>query len=99
MIALPFLMSGETTVKDYLKFSKLTGAGREGFAGSAEFWDYLAAAHDLTIFWQFIPPDCYYNRSCMANKLKLGMLIVNIYHFFIRKNCLWKCLENLKNPQ
>ena len=50
LIALPFVL-GETSVKDYLDKSKLSGAGRNGFANAPEIYDYLAAGHELTIFW------------------------------------------------
>lgn len=43
VIALPFCLFGESTVADYIHRSKLTGAGRNGVAGAAAFWDYLAA--------------------------------------------------------
>ena len=43
VIALPFVLFGESTVADYIQRSKLTGAGRNGIAGAAAFWDYLAA--------------------------------------------------------
>lgn len=31
----------------------------------------------------------------MADKLKIGLIAVNIYHFFFRKKCLIPCLQNL----
>lgn len=54
LIALPFVIN-DTKVKDYLDRSKLSGAGRNGFAGAPRFWDYLASDYTLTIFWGFIP--------------------------------------------
>ena len=77
---------------DYIQRSKLTGAGRDGIAGAALFWNYLAAHRDLSIFWTFIPYDTYFCQHCFADKLKIGMVLVNIYHFFIRKMCLVPCL-------
>lgn len=50
MVALPFVLT-ESTVEDYIIRSKLTGAGRNGINDAPEFWDYLAADYDLTIFW------------------------------------------------
>merc|ERR1712178_536112 len=73
----------------------LTGAGRNGIAGAAAFWDYMAAHRDLTIFWGFIPEHIYFDKAALSDKLKIGMLAVNIYHFFIRKKCLIPCLQNL----
>ena len=53
LVALPFVLN-DTTVDDYLVRSKLIGAGRNGIAYAEEHWDYIAALHYLTIFWQFI---------------------------------------------
>ena len=79
----------------YIHRSKLTGAGRDGIAGAAEFWNYLAAHRDLSIFWTFISEETYFNKEAFADKLKIGMVLVNIYHFFFRKMCLIPCLTNL----
>jgi len=73
----------------------LTGAGRNGIAKAARFWDYMAAHRSLSIFWTFIEFDCYFHYPCLALKLRISMLIVNIYHFFGRKWCFPRCYENL----
>jgi len=86
---------GETSVEDYIVRSKLTGAGRKGASNSLEHWDYLAADKPLSIFWTFLSWDCYYDRTCMADPVKIGILVVNVYHFFVRKWCLPQCLNNL----
>jgi hypothetical protein len=70
----------------------LTGAGRDGIAGAAEFWNYLAAHQELSIFWTFISKETYFNKEAFADKLKIGMILVNIYHFFFRKMCFIPCL-------
>lgn len=88
---------GETTVKDYIQRSKLTGAGRNGIAGSPEHFDYLAAVHELTIFWQFLDRDTYMDRTKFADPVKLVMLSCQIYNFFLRRWCLPRCFENLFN--
>lgn len=95
MIATPFCLFGETTVADYIHRSKLTGAGRNGVAGAAAFWDYLAAHQELSIFWTFIPSDVYFNKEAFSDKVKIGMVVANIWHFFIRKGALVPCFQNL----
>ena len=92
VIALPFLL---TAPLDYLIRSKLTGAGRNGIQGSAAFWDYLAAHQSLSIFWTFLPEELYFDKSKLANTVKLVIPAVNVWFFFVRKNCLPKCLHNL----
>lgn len=91
VISLPFVL-GETTVADYIHRSKLTGAGRNGIAGAALFWDYLAAHRSLSIFWTFIDEETYFDKSAMADKLKIGLIGMNIYHFFFKQKCLIPCL-------
>lgn len=55
----------------------------------------MAAHRALSIFWTFIPEDCYFHWPCLALPLKIAMLALNIYHFFVRKWCLPRCLTNL----
>jgi hypothetical protein len=86
---------GDSTVQDYIIRSKLTGAGRNGIQGSAEFWDYLAAHKGLSIFWTFLSDEVYFDKSAFSDKVKIGILAVNVWFFFVRKNCLWQCLDNL----
>lgn len=93
-LALPFLL-GNTSIADYIERSKLTGAGRNGVQSSAHFWDYLAAHHGLTILWNFVDEKCYFDKSCLSDKVKVGMLLANIWFFFVRKNCIPQCLKNL----
>jgi len=78
---------GETGVKDYLDRSKFSGAGRGGLGGFPEFFDYMAADYTTTIFWGFIPRECYVNFSCLALKLRIAIPAINVFHFFIRKGC------------
>jgi hypothetical protein len=85
---LPFLL-GESTISDYIIRSKLTGAGRNGIAHAAAFWDYLAAHKDLSIFWTFLSERVYFDKALFSDKVKIGMLFVNIYHFFLRKGCFY----------
>ena len=95
VIALPFCLIGESTVADYIHRSKLTGAGRNGVAGAAAFWDYLAAHQSLSIFWTFIPEETYFCKECFSDKVKITMIAANIWNFFVRKWALPKCIINL----
>lgn len=85
-MALPFLL-GETSVADYLERSKLTGAGRNGIAGAAPFWDYLASEWSYTIFWSWINEDTFYDKALFSDRVKLCILVANVWHFFFRKWC------------
>lgn len=80
-LALPFLM-GETTPRNYIHRSKLTGAGRNGIQGAAEFWDYLAAHKELSIFWTFVSDEVYFNKHKLSVRVKLGILAANVWYFF-----------------
>ena len=52
----------------------------------------------MTIFWHgFIDFHCYHDSNCLSYYAKLGILLVNIWHFFIRKWCLPRCISNLKS--
>lgn len=94
VIALPFLL-GETSISDYLIRSKFTGQGRNGIDGADEIWDYLAAHIDNSMLFTWVPYDCYQDRTCMADRLFPLILIINVYHFFIRKWCTVQCFKNL----
>ena len=94
IVALPFVL-GDSTVANYIHRSKLTGAGRNGILYAAQFWDYCAAARDLSIFYSWWDPDTYYQKEKFADIVKRAMLLSNIYHFFIRKNSTPRCFENL----
>jgi hypothetical protein len=89
LVAVPFLIpfGGETSVEDYLIKSKLTGAGRNGFAGAAAYFDYLASHPGNTIFFSWLDRDCYFDKECFSDRVKIGILVVNVWHFFIRKWC------------
>ena len=87
----------ESTVSDYIRRSKLTGQGRNGIAFAEEFWDFLAAHYDLSIFWKFIPKQMYFHSKGLHVFCKVSMLSFNIYHFFIKKGCFEPCWENFTN--
>ena len=95
MLAYPFL-STETLIGDYLQRSKLTGAGRRGIQGSPEFWNYLAAHKDLSILWTFLPHHLYFDKAFFADRVKIAMLLSNVWFFFIRKACIIDCFDNLR---
>lgn len=89
---MPFVL-GDSTVADYIHRSKLTGAGRNGVAGAAPFWDYLAAHQDLSITWTFIPHDMYFHEPHFATPVKITMLVCNVWNFFVRKKLFPKMLH------
>lgn len=88
---------GETTVRDYIQRSKLTGAGRNGIQGAAEFWDYLAAHQELSIFWTFVSKEFYFARNRLSTYCSLAIPFVNVWFFFVRKNYFPECWSNLLN--
>jgi hypothetical protein len=88
-------MFGDSTVADYIHRSKLTGAGRNGVAGAAPFWDYLAAHRELSIFWTFVPTELYFVKAEFSDKVKACMLATNVWHFFVRKRAFQPCIDNL----
>jgi hypothetical protein len=87
ILALPFVAWGDTSVRKYLFYSKFSLEGRGGIGGSLPLYDYMASNHDSTIFWRFIPKEIYEVKELLADRLKLGVILTNIFHFFIRKNC------------
>ena len=94
VISLPFTLT-DTNYKDYLVRTKFTGAGR--VTPSEPFWDFVASRYDHSIFWTFIPQECYESWPCLPQKLRIAMFGLNIYHFFFRKWCLPRCLGNLRS--
>ena len=75
--------------------SKLTGAGRNGRAGASKIYDYMAAVQGLSILWTWVPHDLYIDKERFSDRLFKAMILINIWHFFVRKWCLPKCLDNL----
>lgn len=96
LLAVPFVL-GETTWDVYLKKSKLTGAGAEGYLGRAKIYDYMASSFDSTITWGWLSDDLYNSGEPLRNKLMGFMLFANVWFFFVRKNLLPACLNNLFN--
>ena len=94
-LALPFTVWGETSWRKYLFYSKFTLEGRGGIGGAEPIYDYMSSNHYATIFWKFLSEEVYNDKATTADRLKLAMILANIYHFFIRKNCFMKCINNL----
>ena len=94
LVASPFIM-GETSIADYIHRSKLTGAGRNGIHYAAAFWDYCAAHRSLSIFYTWWPEEDYFIKERFSDIVKRAMLLTNIYHFFVKQNCIYQCFENL----
>ena len=89
LVSLPFVLT-DTPVKEYIERSKFTGGGRD--VPGEWHYRFMAASHTSTIFWGFIKHECYQDWPCLALKLRLGLVILNIYHFFLRKNCFFVCI-------
>jgi hypothetical protein len=94
VVALPFVLR-DTTVEDYLIRSKLTVKGREGIAFAEEYSDYVLSGYPETVHWGFISEEFYKHKYGIGYYSKICIFILNIYHFFIRKNGLKPCLINL----
>jgi hypothetical protein len=94
LVALPFIM-GDTPISMYLEKSRLTGQGKNNFGYEADHFNFIAAEYSHSIFWRFLSEETYYTREKLAVFVKPATLALNIYHFFLRKNCLPQCLSNL----
>lgn len=82
VLALPFVTSGETSVSEYLFYSRFAGNGRGGH-GPSKLYEHVASAKHLSILWTWLDDETYYSEW-WNNGLKLSILALNIYHFFIR---------------
>ena len=67
----------------------LGGDGKGGTRG----W---GAQYQFSIYWRFISEKAYYSDDFLFYT-KCTVVCLNIWHFFIKKNALWKCLKNLIN--
>lgn len=85
-VILGWKLGANTSFIDYLYYTKLiTKPGDHG----------MAAVYGLSFFWRFLDESTYGNKL-FPTALKLGMLLVNVYYFFIRKLCFSKCIQNLE---
>jgi hypothetical protein len=92
LVALPFL--GETTVSEYLMRSRFAGGGRNGIGQAVAEMDNVGAHFNHTIFWKFLDEEMYYSKW-WNDGLKVAILVLNVYHFFVRKWCVPRCVGNL----
>ena len=84
-------------MSDYLFRSKLLGTGPDDQPGWPPEMQYLAAGYPNTIFWSFMDDKKVYHEEWFADSLKVGMLFVNVWFFFVTKNAFPKCFSNLIN--
>ena len=96
IISLPFVL-GETSVSDYIEMSKFTGKGRNGRGIYSHVYDYMGSSQHHSIFWSWVPKDLYENKELFADRLKVSILFINIWHFFVIQNSLPLCINNLMN--
>ena len=80
---------GGTHWLDYLKYSKLLGGDKDRPYGSSYEWSIYWS-------WQMISEKTFYNDAFFYF-LKIAMLMVSVYLFFIKMNSLPVCLDNLFN--
>lgn len=75
---------GDTSWKDYLKYAKFAGGDKDRQYGSL---------YDWTIYWQMIDRRIYY-KWWFVVILKMTMLLINVWYFFIRRFCLMDAVYN-----
>ena len=81
-------MGAKTSLITYLVKSK--------FLPTNEKLEMIGALYKNSFWWHFIDETIYYKDAFLAF-LKLCMLGINIWYFFIRRNCLPQCLFQLAN--
>lgn len=42
-----------------------------------------------------MPEELYLNKYCLAIPCKVMLLVMNVWYFFVKKNCLPTCIRNL----
>lgn len=82
-----FKVGAQTTPIHYIEYAKFIG-------GKVNDTTHHGAAYSSTIYWQFLTRG-EYNSWLFCELLKISQLGVNVYYFFIRRNCLPQCLANL----
>lgn len=75
---------GDTSWKDYFKYAKFSGGDKDRQYGSL---------YDWTIYWQMIDRRIYYKWWFVA-LLKLTMLAINVWYFFVRRFCVMDSVYN-----
>ena len=76
--------AGMTFHMDYLKYAKFIEDKHRKYG----------ATQDMSIFWHQVSKEIYYSEG-FAPRLKMIMMFINIWFFFIRKFCVPRCLMNL----
>ena len=69
---------GGTHWLDYLKYAKFLGGDETRQYGSL---------YDWTIYWQGMVSRKIYYKQWFVNALKYSMLGLNVWYFFVRRNC------------
>ena len=82
---LGFKNVAQTSLKTYLEVSQLAGGSEESTHG---------ASYEMSIYWQFIGRPLFYSPE-FVKYMKLTILGLNVYYFFIRKWCLIECFKAL----
>jgi len=59
--------------------------------------DLVGAKFENSIYWTFLSREQYYSQE-FNNQLKIGMVALNVFYFFIRQNCLTQCILNVFAP-
>jgi len=54
----------------------------------------MGADYIHSTYWTFVSEQTYYNPK-FAEVLKMAIVILNAFNFFIRHNCLGQCLYHL----
>jgi hypothetical protein len=72
-------MGAQTSLRTYLERSK--------FLPSTEKREQVGSQYGISLWWRFIDESTYYKDSFLSF-LKVCMLSINIWYFFIRRNCL-----------
>jgi hypothetical protein len=96
VISLPFVL-GETSVIEYINRSRLLGSGRGGVAFTEEFFDWVACKFLCSLHFKFVSQDFYYDKNGLAKWCWRAIPALNVYYFFIRKQALMPCLNNLRD--
>ena len=97
VLALPFTL-GETSWKAYLERSRLLGTGSGGSFGRRQVYEVMASSHLHTITWGWIPEEIFEGRAAELRQVLVGStLFLNVWFFFVRKNLLPTCVQNLLN--
>lgn len=85
VVAAPFIhgfLGGETSLDVYWAYAKYTGGDQQ-------------VSHQHGILWTFLDAETYSDERLWTG-MKVAIVVLNIYHFFIRKRAFFTCMEHLK---